>query len=64
MQGNETPNEERQEIIEELSALLFVIQEIGHRLALETHGEAYDLVRELNEHVHQAWAKMEQIQKT
>lgn len=62
MQGNETLNEERREIIEELSALLFVIQEMGHRLALESHGEVYDLARELNEHVHQAREKIKQIQ--
>lgn len=64
MQGNETKNEERQEIVEELSALLFVIQEMGHRFAQETHGETYDQVRELNELLHQARAKMEQIQQT
>lgn len=62
MQGNKNLNEERLEIIEELSSLLFIIQEMGHRLALETHGEAYDLVRELNEHLHQAREKMKQIQ--
>lgn len=64
MQGNETKNEERQEIVEELSALLFVIQEMGHRFAQKTHGETYDQVRELNELLHQARAKMEQIQQT
>jgi len=44
----------RHETIEELSGLLFVVQEMGTRLANETHGAAFDLVRELNDLLHQA----------
>ena len=62
MQGDETLLGERRETIEELSALLFVVQEMGQRLAYETHGEPYDLVRELNEILHQARQKMQQVQ--
>jgi hypothetical protein len=62
MQGEETPEGERRETIQELSDLLFVVQEMGRRLANETHGESYDLVRELNELLHQARAKLDLIQ--
>lgn len=63
MQGEETPEGERRETIQELSDLLFVVQEMGRRLANETHGESYDLVRELNELLHQARAKLDLIQQ-
>lgn len=63
MQGNETLEGERRETIEELSELLFVLQEMGRRLAYETHGESYDLVRDLNEILHQSRAKMEEIRR-
>lgn len=46
--------EERQETIQELTDLLTVAQEMGRRLANETHGDAYASVRELNELLHQA----------
>ncbi len=36
----------RRQTIEELSGLLFVVQEMGGRLADETHGEAYGLIRD------------------
>lgn len=52
----ETMSAARIETIEEMSGLLFVIQEMGTRLANETHGAAFDLVRELNELLHQAHA--------
>ncbi|MDP1644879.1 MAG: hypothetical protein Q8L71_05175 [Thiobacillus sp.] len=63
MQGDETREGERNETIEELSNLLFVVQEMGRRLSYETHQEAYDLVRELNELLHQSSAKLELIRK-
>jgi hypothetical protein len=63
MQGEETLEGERRETIQELSDLLFVVQEMGRRLANETHGESYDLVRELNELLHQARAKLDLIQQ-
>lgn len=62
MQIEEMLNDERRETVEEMSALLGVIQEMGTRLANETHGEAYDPVRELNQLLHQARLKMQQIQ--
>ena len=45
---------ERLETIEELTDLLIVLQEMGRRLAVETHGDAYANVRELNELLHQS----------
>lgn len=63
MQGEETLEGERRETIQELSDLLFVVQEMGRRLANETHGESYDLVRELNDLLHQARAKLDLIQQ-
>lgn len=58
----ETTNEgERQETIEELTDLLIVVQEMGRRLANETHGDAYADVRELNELLHQARVQLMKI---
>ena len=54
MQDELTLGKERQETIRELSDLLFVVQQMGHRLAEETHGDNYALVRELNETLHHA----------
>ena len=66
MQQQETPEEaERRETIEELSDLLIVAQEMGRRLANETHEETYSQVQELNELLHQARLKLGDIrQKT
>lgn len=50
----ETQEDERRETIDELSDLFRVVQEMGRRLADETHGDAYSQVRELNELLHQA----------
>ncbi|MDD4929360.1 MAG: hypothetical protein PHP85_08800 [Gallionella sp.] len=50
--------------IDELSGLLFVAQEMGRRLANETHEEAYDSVRELNELLHHSRTKLELIKKS
>ena len=49
--SNET---ERRETIDELTDLLIVVQEMGRRLANETHGDAYANVRDLNELLHQS----------
>lgn len=52
---------ERLETIEELTDLLVVVQEMGRRLANETHGDAYANVRELNELLHQARVQLVKI---
>lgn len=52
---------ERRETIYELADLMLVAQEMGQRLANETHGEAYAAVRELNELLHQARMQVEKI---
>ena len=58
----DTTNEnERQETIDELTDLLIVVQEMGRRLANETHGDAYASVRELNELLHQARLQLVKI---
>jgi hypothetical protein len=62
MQVQEVMDGERRETIEELSDLLVVVQEMGRRLANETHGESYDMVRELNEILHMARLKIGKIQ--
>jgi hypothetical protein len=62
MQANDIQSQERQETIEELSELLFVVQEMGRRLADETHGAAYDKVLEFNQHLHRARLEIERIQ--
>lgn len=54
---------ERQETIHELSDLLYVVQDMGQRLANETHGEAYTQVRELNERLHQIRVFLAKIQR-
>ena len=53
---------ERRQTIYELSDLLLVVQEMGQRLANETHGDAYAPVRELNELLHQTRLQIERIQ--
>lgn len=55
--------EERNETIEELADLIVVVQEMGHRLAYETHGDDYSQVQELNELLHQVRMKITQIQR-
>ena len=52
---------ERRETIDELSDLLIVVQEMGRRLADETHGDAYACVRELNELLHQTRVQLQKI---
>ena len=58
---NETREGERRETIEELSDLLLVVQEMGRRLADETHGDSYSQVRELNELLHQTRVQLTKI---
>ena len=58
---NETREGERRETIEELSDLLLVVQEMGRRLADETHGDSYSQVRELNELLHQTRVQLSKI---
>jgi hypothetical protein len=48
--------------IELLVEQLFVVQRISRWLSLETHGDAYVRVRELNELIHQAQRKLRDIQ--
>jgi len=61
MQIDDLQEQERRETVEEISELLVVVQEMGRRLANETHGTPYELVLELNELLHQARAKIELI---
>lgn len=61
MQDSEKANGEKHETVGELLALLIIVQHMGSRLASETHGESYDLVRELNDTLHKARATIERI---
>ena len=54
MPADQSQSKERLETIEELSELLQVVQEMGRRLSNETHGNAYDLVQDLNAVLQQA----------
>lgn len=58
---SDTRESERKETIDELSDLLHVVQKLGQRLATETHGDAYDLVRDLNELLHQARGQLDRV---
>lgn len=60
---DETRDGERRETIDELSDLLRVAQEMGRRLADETHGDSYPKVRELNELLHQARVQLARIKE-
>lgn len=62
MQIDDSQEQERRETVEELSEMLLVVQEMGRRLANETHGASYELVRVLNELLHQARAQIALIQ--
>ena len=61
MLGDETREGERRETIDELSDLFFVVQEMGRRLANETHGDLYSQVSQLNELLHQARIQLNKI---
>lgn len=62
-QGDETMKGERRETVGELADLLSIAQRMGRRLAYETHGESYDLVRDLNQNLHLAREKIDLIQQ-
>lgn len=62
MLGDETREGEQRETIDELSDLLFVVQEMGRRLANETHGDSYSEVRQFNEILHQARIQLNRMQ--
>jgi hypothetical protein len=64
MPGNESLKGERFETVSELLDLLAVVQKMGRRLAYETHGESYEFVRDLNQHLHHARESIELIQQT
>lgn len=55
--------EEQQETARELAEVMRLAQEMGRRLANETHGELYDDVRFLNELLHQTRIKADAIQE-
>lgn len=63
MSEDETREDERLEIIDELSDLLFVVQEMGRRLANKTHNSLYTRVEELNELLHQARLQLVKIKE-
>lgn len=53
--------EEQRETARALAELMRLAQEMGRRLANETHGELYDDVRFLNELLHQTCIKAHAI---
>lgn len=53
---------ERRETIQELGDILSVVQEMGRRLSDETHGDAYEEVRRLNEMLHEVRQQIERIE--
>lgn len=61
MLRDETMEGERRETVYELSDLFIVVQEMGRRLANETHGNAYSQVRQFNELLHQARIELNRI---
>ncbi|GGA69657.1 hypothetical protein GCM10011369_09130 [Neiella marina] len=54
---------ERRETIYELADLFVVVQEMGQRLAEETHGDGFDEVREFNVLLHQARQRLNHIKR-
>lgn len=63
MSKDETLKWEKNETVSELLDLLRISQEMGQRLATETHGESYNLVREVNELLHLVHEKVDLIEK-
>lgn len=55
--------EEQRETARELADVMRLAQEMGRRLAHETHGDLYDDVRFLNELLHQTRIKADAIQE-
>lgn len=58
---DDTREEERLETLDELGDLLVVLQQMGERLANETHGSAYADVHEFNALLHQARLQLDRI---
>ena len=59
---DETREGERRETIDELSDVLQLAQEMGRRLANETHGSFYAHVEELNRLLHQTRGQLSRIE--
>lgn len=58
MRDEEAKESARRETIRELYVLVIAAQEMGRRLANETHGDSHPEVLELNEFLHQARVKL------
>jgi hypothetical protein len=54
--------DERVDHIDQLSKLLSVMQDVGRKLANESHGRSYDRARELNEILHMAREQISAIE--
>jgi hypothetical protein len=63
MMVDEILENERRETISEMSDLLLVLQEMGRRLANETHGDAHAQVRDLNESLHEVRLQVDAMLK-
>ncbi len=61
MTEREIVDSERRETLDELSDLLVVVQEMGRRLASETHGDQYGDVRILVDLFHQARVQLDKV---
>lgn len=55
--------DERSETIQELADLIILVQEMGRRLADETHGENHQNIKELNTMLHDARSIIMQLQQ-
>ncbi len=55
--------DDRADLIDQLSKLLSVTQDMGRRLANESHGRSYDRVREFNEILHLAREQITAIEQ-
>ncbi len=55
--------EDRAGHIDQLSKLLSVMQDVGRKLANESHGRSYDRARELNEILHMAREQISAIEQ-
>ena len=58
----ERRNDEKHETCNELDEVLHLAQTIGHRLASEIHGDAFDSVQKLNEILHDAHIQLMVVQ--
>jgi hypothetical protein len=62
MQEDQTIESERRETLDELSDLFTVVQQMGQRLATETHGDRFAPVQALNELLHGIRAQISECQ--